>query len=96
MVIGGMSFFTNEPAPIIAPSPMVTLGITMAPVPNQAFFSIIMGPFSLGISEPNCLKRDLEERIRVTLGDIDTRSPMVNRLFCLLSSSSIIIRLSAI
>ena len=34
IVHAGMSFVTTEPAPIIAPSPMVTPGITMLPMPR--------------------------------------------------------------
>ena len=43
---GGIFFATTAPAPIIAPSPIVTQDITFASAPNHTSFPIIIGPFA--------------------------------------------------
>ena len=44
MVKGGTSLSTKDAAPTTDPCPMVVFGITMAPVPNQASSSMVIGP----------------------------------------------------
>src|SRR4030066_1818549 len=44
MMKGGTLLFTTEPAPTMAPLPIVTLGRTITPVPSQASSFIVIGP----------------------------------------------------
>ncbi len=77
-VHGGTSRVTTEPAPTMAPSPMVTLGMTMTPAPSQASCSMTMRPRS---GSTTCASRDQlgsEEVTSVTRGAMATRSPMTS------------------